>query len=351
MGFFSGIVDSIGDAIGSVVDNAPSLIGAGIGSYFGGAPGAFLGGSLFGGGDGENSFDDGSMAAILGTNPSLWQQLASYAGPMSSALSALNPLTPIGAGYLSYMGQNSANEQNERLWRTGLSWQEWQNQMNRDFGERMSSTSWQRGVQDMKAAGLNPMLAFSKGGASTPSPVGASSGQSHAMQNALAPSVTSALSANLMDAQVKKIEAETDKTRVDTALSEAYIPKAKQETATSASAEEVNIATRALRSLEYNRMLKEIDLLAESINVRKEDVLIAKENVKNAALTGRNIQANTANTAMNTLLNSLDEQRRRNLQRAEESWWKREVSPYLPDAGRVLNSAEDLRGATRGLRK
>lgn len=46
---------------------------------------------------------------------------------------------------------------------------------NRSWLEKMSSTSYQRAVQDLQKAGLNPILAYSQGGASTPASSSATS--------------------------------------------------------------------------------------------------------------------------------------------------------------------------------
>jgi hypothetical protein len=140
---------------------------------------------------------------------------------VTSNAKALSPVTSlftpgVGAalgGIGSYIGITGANKANQQMV---------QNQMN--FQEEMSNTSYQRAVEDMKKAGLSPMLAYQQGGASTPG------GASATMDNVLGNATNTAIaSANAMQdlrnkaeqeksliAGVENTEANTANTRADT---------------------------------------------------------------------------------------------------------------------------------------
>lgn len=102
----------------------------------------------------------------------------------------------------SKLGQDSANETNLQSAREQMA-----------FQERMSNTAYQRAVGDMSAAGLNPMLAYQQGGASSPP------GSQARVENAIAPGVASALQAMQMAqgyAQVQQTEAGTEQLQAAT---------------------------------------------------------------------------------------------------------------------------------------
>lgn len=99
------------------------------------------------------------------------------------------------AGLGSYYGQASANRVNRDIARDQMA-----------FQERMSNTSWQRAVADMRAAGINPMLAVSQGGASSPP------GAQTRVESALDKGINSAINArqmSLVKEQIKNIQADT----------------------------------------------------------------------------------------------------------------------------------------------
>jgi len=78
-----------------------------------------------------------------------------------------------------------------------------------DFQAQQSATSYQRAVKDLKAAGLNPILAGTVGGASTPS-------GSMAPTPQFANNVGSALQMKRLKQEIKNLQAQEAKTREET---------------------------------------------------------------------------------------------------------------------------------------
>lgn len=144
----------------------------------------------------------------MGLFSGIGKALGSVVGAITDPIGSL-----IGSG-IGFLGQESANSANSGASKDQMA-----------FQERMSSTAYQRAVADMTKAGLNPMLAYSQGGASAPL------GSMPNIQNSagqVGQGVASAIQAKQVMANLQQVNSQTD-------LNENLAMKAKADAAYSVS--------------------------------------------------------------------------------------------------------------------
>lgn len=157
-----------------VITTGMSLVGNGLSSYFGQKSESQSQGSNMsqsqGGGQSASISVGGSNDKQIMDYLNRYYQWQGGQNAFQSKTNRQNMLMQMGYNTLGAIQQGIYNQIQQNA---AMAYNSAEALANRQFQERMSSTAYQRAVEDMRKAGLNPILAYAQGGASTPGGSGA----------------------------------------------------------------------------------------------------------------------------------------------------------------------------------
>ncbi|WNK14349.1 MAG: DNA pilot protein [Microvirus sp.] len=241
-------------------------------------------------------------------------------GMLDGMASMAGPIGGVVAGIGNYFSADAANRAASR-----------QSQEQMDFQERMSSTAYQRATGDMEKAGLNPMLAYSQGGASTPA------GSAAPVVQKLGPAMNSAVSAAQQIANTQQIQESARKTgnEADALDMDNRITKTLWD-------EKLNNTRVGLRA---STSKSELDSLRQEwyknpwTDKAPDDIENYQKELRNLL---RKQAEDTGSAAAAREAAELKLPGMRNVRDSDLSFWGKNIRPYLDDAEKVGNSAGSM---------